>query len=92
MERRADDLAPVFTTMVFEGVDRNKAGLHIWRIENFEAKPLPKAEYGTFYNGTAGRALGEAGRRGVALTVRRPVASRRLLHRAAQRREGIREP
>ncbi|XP_076311001.1 gelsolin, cytoplasmic-like isoform X1 [Tachypleus tridentatus] len=34
----------------FEGVGQ-EPGLLIWRIENFEVKPLESQEYGTFYSG-----------------------------------------
>ncbi|XP_042910486.1 gelsolin, cytoplasmic isoform X2 [Parasteatoda tepidariorum] len=36
----------------FEGVGQ-QAGIDIWRIENFEVKSVPSAEYGNFYTGDA---------------------------------------
>ena len=35
---------------IFDGAGK-EAGLEIWRIENLEPKPYPKADYGTFFKG-----------------------------------------
>jgi gelsolin len=34
----------------FQGVGKS-AGIHVWRIEKFELKPMPKSEFGNFYSG-----------------------------------------
>jgi hypothetical protein len=34
----------------FQGVGQ-KPGTEIWRIQDFKPVPLPKADYGKFYNG-----------------------------------------
>ncbi|XP_057770352.1 villin-2-like [Salvia miltiorrhiza] len=45
MSNAAKSLEPAF-----QGVGQ-KAGLEIWRIENFQPVPLPKPDYGKFYSG-----------------------------------------
>lgn len=35
----------------FKGIDRNKSGFYIWRIENLAVATVPKEYYGEFYRG-----------------------------------------
>lgn len=59
---------------------RAQAGTFVWRIEQFEAKPYPKEQYGKFYTGVRGcDAPAARARRGCA---------RALVARAASRAHG----
>lgn len=40
-----------FTDPAFKHIKLGQPHFEIWRVENFEVKPLPNSRYGSFYEG-----------------------------------------